>query len=215
MHKKSDARQVLFARRRWLPVCIKHGRMALAWIPLVACGTLAQVTTGKVAEVALGAIGINLQGKPDSEAKTVALRLEGARNLNAGENGQGLATVVRLYQLRNQHTFLATPYANFGAPEKEQQAMGTDLLDVRELILSPGQIFDLKEKMSGEAEYLGVVALFRVPAPRRWRFAFAAADAARSGVTVGVHTCAMTATALSPVGMTLADAALLSSVKCR
>jgi type VI secretion system protein VasD len=119
---------------------------------------------------------------------------------------------VRLYKLRDHNSFLSTPYTSFGAPETEKQAMGADLLEAREIILSPGQTLDLKEKMAGEAAYLGVVALFRSPAPRRWRFAFSAAN---TKITMGVHACAMTVTDIAPVGMSLDETAFLSSIKCR
>lgn len=174
---------------------------------------MAQVTTGTVAEIALGAVGIKL---PNSQqTKTVALRVEGAKNLNAGIDGQGLATVIRLYKLRNQHTFLAAPYASFDSPEMEKAAIGTDLIEVRELILSPGQVLNLTEKMNSEANYLGVVTLFRAPYPRRWRFAFATAEAADNGITLGVHSCAMTATSTPPIGLASGEAAMLSTVSCQ
>jgi type VI secretion system protein VasD len=82
------------------------------------------------------------------------------------------------------------------------------------MTLSPGQVLDLKEKMIPEATYLGVVALFRSPAAQRWRFAYATSDV-ESGVTIGVHACAMTSTNAAPSGMTVAETALLSPVRCK
>jgi type VI secretion system protein VasD len=174
------------------------------------------LVTGKVAAIALSSVGVKLPENPDTprQQRTIALRVEGAKNLNAGEDGQGLATVMRLYKLRDQNNFLSLPYASFSDAGREKQAIGPDLVDVRELTLSPGQTIDIKEKMSGDVAYLGVVALFRSPAPQRWRFAFAAADVERTGIILGVHTCAMTATNTRPLGMNLDDTALLSAIKC-
>lgn len=184
---------------------------------LLACGSPVQTATDKVTEVALSAVGIKLPEKTDLPrlSRSVAVRIDATKDLNAGEDGQGLATVMRLYKLRDYNSFLTTPYASFGVTEKEKQAIGTDLMEVREVTLSPGQTLDLKEKMPGDAAYLGVVALFRSPFPQRWRFAFAATDAERSGITLGAHTCAMTATKPAPIGMNLNDTALLSPVRCK
>ncbi len=183
---------------------------------LGACATAAKIAVEVVAEKALVAMGVK---KEDPNAprppKTVPLRLETAQNLNAGDDGQGLATVFRIYKLKDQNAFMATPYAAFGNPEREKSAFGQDLLEVREMILTPGEILDLKEKVPADSAYLGTVALFRQPSAQRWRFVFAAADSEKTGITLGLHACAMTATATPPVGMTLNESALLSSARCR
>jgi type VI secretion system protein VasD len=183
---------------------------------LAGCSTAVKVAADVLAEKALGAIGIKVDNPTAARApKTVQLRLETAQDLNAGEDGQGLSTVFRVYKLKDQNAFLATPYAAFGNPEREKSAFGQDLLEVREMILSPGEILDLKEKVPNESPYLGTVALFRQPSAQRWRFVFAAADSEKTGITLGLHACAMTATTTPPVGMTLNESALLSSARCK
>ncbi|WP_324108769.1 type VI secretion system lipoprotein TssJ [Noviherbaspirillum sp.] len=188
-----------------------------AVVLLAGCGSATQMVAGKITEVALSSVGIKL---PDSSAsssksKTVALRLEGARDMNAGDDGQGLATVIRLYKLRNQNGFLAMPYSSVGLADKEKEALGNDLVAARELTLSPGQTLDIQEMLPADASYLAVAALFRSPYAQRWRYAFAASDAERSGITVGVHTCAMTATSPSPIGVPANEATLLASARCK
>lgn len=191
--------------------------LLLISISLVACSTAVQIASDKVAELALGAIGIQLPDNPNlpRPAKTIRLHIEAAKDLNAGDDGQGLSAIMRLYKLKDQNAFLSTPYSAFGSPEKEKQAIGGDLLEVKELVLSPGQAIDLKEKLTGETTYLGMVTLFHNPDSRRWRFAFASSNADSAGITVGVHSCAMTATGAAPSGMTSNEAALLTTVKCR
>lgn len=200
-----------------LRLYLSRAFLLLAPVVLAACGTAVQLATGKVAEIALGAIGIKAAENPNVPLppKLVPLRLEAAKEMNTGENGEGLSAVLRLYKLRDQTNFLTTPYSAFGNPDKERQAIGPDLAEVRELILSPGQTLDLKEKMSSDAPYLGVVTLFRSPAPQRWRFAFSASEVEKSGVTIGIHACAMTSTNAAPIGMTATETALLSPVKCK
>jgi type VI secretion system protein VasD len=165
---------------------------------LGGCSTAA-ITTGKVAELALSAIGLKMPGNGDAApSKTVELHIAGTRDLNAGEDGQGLSTVVRLYRLRDQTGFLSMPYSEFGAADKEKASLGADLVDVKELVLAPGQILDLQEKMPGDIRYLGVVALLRAPDPQRWRFAFSLAEADSQPIAVAVNACAMTAATTLP-----------------
>lgn len=175
------------------------------------------MTTDRAAEIALGAVGIKSPGKMSGAPpmRVIDIQVEGASNLNAAKNEQGLATVMRLFKLKNPDSFLGMPYSSFGDAEKEKLAMGADLTEVREIILSPGKTLDFKEKVPGEVAYLGIVALFRSPFPQRWRFAFATEDAERSGITIGAHACALTTTTLAPVGMALNQTALLSPVRCQ
>ena len=182
---------------------------------LAGCSTAVKVAADMLAEKALNAMGVKTDNpnKP-VPPKTVQLRLETAQDLNAGEDGQGLSTVFRVYKLKDRNAFLATPYAAFGNPEKEKSAFGQDLLEVREMILSPGEVLDLKEKVPAESPYLGTVALYRQPSAQRWRFVFAAADSEKTGITLGLHACAMTATTTPPVGMTLNESSLLSPARC-
>lgn len=179
-----------------------------------ACSTPTQGIGEKVAEVALSSVGIK-SGKAPAHSRTVNFRVDVAKDLNAGDDGIGLSTVMRVYKLRNHDSFLAAPYSEFSSPDKEKQALGADLIEARELTLTPGQKLVFDEKANGDTAYLGVVALFRSPSAQRWRFAFAVAEAERSGITIGVHACAMTATSMAPVGMDPNTATLLSSTRCK
>lgn len=182
---------------------------------LDGCSTAA-VTTGKVAELALSAIGLKMPGSGDTPSpKTVELHIAGTRDLNAGEDGQGLSTVVRLYKLRDQTSFLSMPYSEFGAADKEKASLGTDLVDVKELVLAPGQILDLQEKMPGDIRYLGVVALLRAPDPQRWRFAFSLAKADSPPIAVAVNACAMSATTALPYETTPNGIPPRPSISCK
>lgn len=187
---------------------------------LTACGTVIQAAAEKVSEVALSAIGFKPPEKPELPdvpvpPKPVTIKLMAAQDMNAGDDGQGLSVIFRLYKLKSQNAFLTSPYAIFGSTEKEKEAMGTDIVEVKELTLSPGQIINLREIVPGEAGYVGVVALYRTPSPQRWRFAFPTNSSALAGITIGLHTCAMTATTTPPIGMTVNESKLLSPTKCQ
>jgi type VI secretion system protein VasD len=124
-------------------------------------------------------------------SRTVSVRLHAATKLNTDARGQSLALVARVYKLRQSAAFEAAPYAAFLSPQAEQVAFGADLLEVKEITLVPGQKYEVMEKVSREAGYIGIVALFNKPAPQRWRLAYSAAEAEPGGVTVGMYACSM------------------------
>jgi type VI secretion system protein VasD len=193
-----------------------YAALLLCCAGVTGCSTAA-VATGKVAEFALSAVGIKMPGSADAPQppKTVELHIAGTQDLNAGEDGRGLSTVVRLYKLRDQTGFLSMPYTEFGATDKEKASLGTDLVDVKELVLAPGQILDLQEKMPNDTRYFGIVALLRSPAPQRWRFAFALSKVDSMPIVVAVNACTMTAATSIPSEMASGKTAPVPSVSCK
>ncbi|MGZ8290179.1 MAG: type VI secretion system lipoprotein TssJ [Telluria sp.] len=123
--------------------------------------------------------------------RNVPIRLHAASKLNVDKHGQPLALVTRIYKLRQSAAFQQAPYDAFLDPQKEKDALGADLLEVKEVMLVPGQRHEVIEKISRDAYFVGVVALYHSPAPQRWRMAYAATDAAQAGVTIGAHACSL------------------------
>jgi type VI secretion system protein VasD len=146
--------------------------------------------------------------------KKVVLRIHAGEQLNTGTNGRSLSVVVRIYRLKEPATFLRAPYDAFRTPAAEKEAFGTDLAEVREVVLTPGQKSETVETMARSAPFLGVVALFRAPAQGRWRFAFDANSAEKTGVTLGVHGCALSVATGEPVD-TPPEALRLAGVVCK
>jgi type VI secretion system protein VasD len=145
--------------------------------------------------------------------RNIALRLHAANKLNVDPHGRPLALVARIYTLRQSAAFEGAPYAAFLSPQAEKEAFGADLVNVKEVTLVPGQRYEVTEKVGHEAAWLGVVALFHSPAPGRWRISFPAAESEKSGITVGVHACALTAGAGALP--TTRTAKMLSSARCQ
>lgn len=173
---------------------------------LLAAGLLAGCAGGALTS-ALEATGLRKPPElPDAQKppRSVALRLHAATKLNLDKRGRPLALAVRLYKLRQKEAFEQTPFDAFLDARQERERLGADLVEVREVMLVPGQKVELLEKLGREAGYLAVVALFQRPAEGRWRTAVNAADAEREGLTVGLHACALTVGAES-----------LSSVRCQ
>lgn len=145
--------------------------------------------------------------------RDVAIRLHAASALNLDSRGSPLAVVARVYKLRQQVAFQQAPYDTFLNTQKEKDALGADLIDVKEVMLVPGQRYEVVEKLGRDAAFVGVVALFHSPAPQRWRLVYPTADAAVGGITVGVHGCALSSGAGAQA---IGDRAnLLSPVRCQ
>lgn len=145
---------------------------------------------GKVADVAMEVIGLK---KTDQQprARLVPLRLHASTNLNADSTGRGLSVVVKTYKLKNAHNFLQASYETFLDGTKEKQALGNDLVEIKEILLIPGQSYSSVEKLEPDVTFLGVVALFREPSRQSWRLALASGDIQKTGLTLGVQACAV------------------------
>ena len=146
--------------------------------------------------------------------RQLTLRVHAADQLNTDPRGRSLSVVVRVFKLRRMEAFLAAPYSAFGDPALEKTAFGDDVVDAREVVMRPGQKHEVVETLSSDVGYLAVVALFRVPAEGRWRFVFDAKQAEKSGVTLGVHGCAISVAAGLPEHAA-PETMRLAGVRCR
>ena len=176
-----------------------------------SAGTISAVT--QIAGFALETAGLKKPAGPP-QPKLVPVRIHAGSNLNADSSGRGLAVVVKIYKLRDATAFMQAPYDAFVDAAKGKEMFGSDVIEMREAVLTPGQRLETKEKMTQEMGYLGIVSLFRSPAPERWRFAFAQTDIEKNGVTIGVHACALTVTEGKTQGASGNSPALLSPVQC-
>jgi len=145
--------------------------------------------------------------------RSIALRLHAAPKLNSDAQGRPLALLARIYTLRQNAAFEAAPYATFLTPGADREAFGADLLEVKDVTLVPGQRYEVVEKLPREAMYIGIVALYRAPAPQRWRLSFATPDAETAGVTVAMQACALSAGAGAQPSTASARAA--GSARCQ
>ncbi|NMM37723.1 MAG: type VI secretion system lipoprotein TssJ [Glaciimonas sp.] len=194
--------------------------LSLVSLSAVGCtATNAATALGIVAKSALEATGLK---KPDTPEvpdalklpRTISIKLHASEILNSNSSGRPLALVTKIYKLRQNAAFQQATYDTFLSPQKEKEALGTDLLEVKEVTLIPGQRYEISEKTSQEAYYIGIVALFHNPAPSRWRVVFPAGQAEQSGIIIGLHACALTVgTGVTATG-NLTKNQLLSSVRC-
>ena len=124
-------------------------------------------------------------------SQSIALQLHAGANLNRDANGHALAVVARIYSLRDRDAFDQAPLTAFLSAQTEKEALGPDLIEVKEVVLVPGQRYQATQQISSGAAFIGVVALFHHPAPQRWRLTLPAAPLVDSGLVIGLHACAL------------------------
>lgn len=189
----------------------------LTWV--TGCAAVDASAIGSIASAAMESVGLKKPDIPDAKKapRTVQISLDAGSNLNAVQN-RPLAVLVKIYKLKNANTFMQAPLNSLTDAASEKAFLGADLLEERDITLIPGQQYMVAEKVSKEADAIGIVALFHSPAPRRWKFLFNAARAEKTGIKLGVHACAMTVVSgeVSRPPGALKDEALnqLSLVKC-
>jgi type VI secretion system protein VasD len=186
-------------------------------ISVAGCSNMTGVAT--VANSALEAVGIKkpeLPELPDIQKppRTIQINLHAGQNLNVDESGRSLALIARVYKLKQNTSFQQASYDTFLNPQKEKEALGADLIEVKEITLIPGQRYQANEKVSGEAYFIGVVALFRSPASQRWRVSFPTSEVEKTGITVGLHACALSVGVGKISEVAGQKPATLASVRC-
>ena len=189
-------------------------------LPLVAlalAGCASGGGVGKAFNRTMESVGLrDIDHDERAGIRTVPLRLYAGDNLNAGNGDRALATVVRVYHLRGIQRFGQAPFDAFMDEAREQAALGNDLVQAREVVLTPGMRQQFDERLSPDTTHVAVVALFRAPASSRWRFAFDArhGEVEHDGITVGLHACALTTGSPALASSVPGDASSLVAVRC-
>jgi type VI secretion system protein VasD len=149
-----------------------------------------------------------------SAPQRMVLRLHAGQMLNLSGQGQPLSVVVRLFKLRERSAFELAPYAAFHKGDSGQYPdLSGDILESRELVLTPGQKYEVVETLGVDVRYFAVAVLFRQAAEQRWRFIFDAKAAAATGITMGLHGCAASVAAGQPLDMPI-ELMRVAGVRC-
>lgn len=175
--------------------------LAVALFSIIVVLTSGCATTSGV-QLAGTAIGIVLEATgvikkdgsdPNKRTKDLSVRILAGNQLNTTQDGQSLSLVVKVYVLRSQDRLASLTYPQITSSDSEKEALGEELVSVREITVIPGKSYDLVLKVPGEANTIGVVGMFRAPYASRWKLAFDAKRSFDSGIIVGAHACALTA----------------------
>ncbi|WP_062192250.1 type VI secretion system lipoprotein TssJ [Caldimonas taiwanensis] len=142
---------------------------------------------------ALRLIGLAPQESPPPNAQParIAVRMQASESLNVDDHGRSLSLVMRVYKLKGIQAFESAPQDAFTSPARERELLGDELIEVREIQMLPGQHREWHEVLPAEATHLGIVALFHHPAAQSWRLTFDAKDAAKTGLSLGLHACSL------------------------
>lgn len=201
----------------------RHQRSAAACASLFLSVLLASCASGGVVDKGLELVGFKKPELPaglDTELqkielqRKVTLRIHSGQLLNTDASGRPLSLVVRIYKLRSTSQFNQATYAMFTAAGSEKSAFSDDVVSVQEVVLTPGQKYEVVETLPTSTTHIAVVALFRAPDSQRWRFVFETRAAVKTGLTLGAHACALSVSQGEPVGVQ-ADTLRLAGVQCR
>ena len=184
---------------------------------LAGCAVISNSDGTGAVDKALQAVGLQAPAKaPDGTSlrtTKLALRLAAGTIVNADGGGKSLPLVAEVYKLRDASAFLRANYSAFALDDANAASFSRDVVAVREIGLAPGDKAESVEELAGEAKYLGVVALFRSPAPGHWRFVFDVKGSQDSGVAVTLLSCAMVVSRGVTVGAET-DPEHLSGLRC-
>ncbi len=123
----------------------------------------------------------------------MSIRIYAGDQLNLSVAGKPLSLVTKLYVLRANEKFKALTYPQIISSEAEKEALGEELVSVREVVLLPGKSYDITIKVPGDATAIGIAGMFRVPYQGRWKLAFDNKLSFNNGITIGAHACAFNA----------------------
>jgi type VI secretion system protein VasD len=113
--------------------------------------------------------------------------------VNRDANGRPLSVVVRLYQLKDNKGFSRLGFDAVARGQREEDLFPKELESSQEMILIPGTTQSLTDKLSPDAKYIGVVAVFRSPDTRGgWRFLVDARAARKEGLNFTARECSFT-----------------------
>ncbi len=132
-------------------------------------------------------------GDPNKRTTDLSIKVYAGQQLNTTDSARPLSLVLKIYVLRSPERLRTLTYTQIASSESEKEGLGEDLVAVREIVVIPGKSYDLVVKVPGEATTIGIAGMFRAPFASRWKLAFDAKRSFDSGIIVGAHACALTA----------------------
>ncbi|MEX9251389.1 type VI secretion system lipoprotein TssJ [Pseudenterobacter timonensis] len=95
------------------------------------------------------------------QVKTLHLDIRAREGVNNNAKGASLATVVRIYQLKDRKAFDSTDYPSLFADDS--QAIKADLVAEKDIRLRPGESIALDMPLEETAQYVAVAGMFMTP----------------------------------------------------
>lgn len=95
------------------------------------------------------------------QVKILHLDIQARSGMNNNAKGASLATVVRIYQLKDRKAFDSTDYPSLFADDS--QALKADLLVEKDIHLRPGESVALDMPMDEKTQFVAVAGMFMSP----------------------------------------------------
>ena len=95
--------------------------------------------------------------------------MESSKFLNLDDAGSPLPVIVRIYQLKEKDKMEKADFVSLW--KSDQDILGEDLVERKEITLLPDSSIDLKIEADLEkgVKYIGIMVLFRRPQGDNWR----------------------------------------------
>jgi type VI secretion system protein VasD len=104
---------------------------------------------------------------PCATPEPLRITMEASPQINPGEKGEPLATVVRLYQLKGTTKLQGASFDDL--LDRDKQVLADDVVSMSEVTINPGEKLDPPVARGADTAYVAAVALFRRPAGNTWR----------------------------------------------
>lgn len=121
---------------------------------------------------------------PPPPAPQVAISLEAGARVNPDAAGRGAPVIVRIYELRSQVAFDAADF--FTLFDREQQALGQDLVGRDEYQLRPGERLLFARPLRPGTRVVAAVAAFRELERSTWKAVLPVPTAPPQGLSIQV-----------------------------
>lgn len=119
--------------------------------------------------VGVAAAGGCAHKAPEACEKPESLRvvIKTGKNLNPGEDGQALPTIVRVYVMRSDQMLMAATADD--VQRSDQEAIGSDVVESRELTVKPASYEKVVLERRPGANFVAVAGFVRDPQGNAWR----------------------------------------------
>ena len=95
------------------------------------------------------------------------LQIQTGMHVNPDAAGKAAPVVLRLYELREQSSFLGADF--FPLFDKEQATLAADLVRKQEFVIKPGESRPLQIETAADTRFIGFFAAFRELDHAQWR----------------------------------------------
>lgn len=186
---------MMLANRFRLPAIRNASMYLLVALTMAGCAQVSALQlAGSAVGMVLEATGVTKKESDSSKInRDMSVKLFAGEQLNLSASGKPLSLVTKVYVLRANEKFKAMTYPQITSAEAEKEALGEELISVREIVLLPGKSYDITLKVPGDATTIGVVGMYRTPYQARWKLAFDNKLSFDNGITIGAHACAFSA----------------------